>query len=449
MVIRAKFLPFLSITFLFFFSSSVLAVNETTVYLGSVEKTLETGEQRIYYGAGSATAVRSIKGATQAVSFLHSDWLGSTVLVTDTGGNKVSAITYYPFGKETASLSLAVTGKTDKFYTGQRKDVSSDLYFYNARYYNPKTGRFVSADKAQGLNRYAYVLNNPIMMSDPTGNIGVPEWMRNLGNRVGEFVNRAFDDPAIHKAMFEYPEFLETSEENRQVTGVLLWMGIGGASLYLGPGVYGAYELADTAITCASGDMAGCHMALLPGPASVHNVLDAESSGPSYALSAALVEKKTGRRVYEQSGDLMGKFYGYTDYTGDIYILDSLSSMEKNAVLAHEYGGHRIFGEFNGFPTNQEKLIRDELFALSVQAKQTYASEFAVQPALKRIRMASEVLQKAEAEGLEVGEKYARVLESLGYDRRLFRSLRLFKDKGLPSLTSGEIRGTLKELGME
>jgi len=69
-------------------------------------------------------------------------------------------------------------------YTGQRNDSSIGLYpsatsgqaFYNARYYDPALGRFIQADtivpspaNPQSYNRYAYVLNNPLRYTDPTG----------------------------------------------------------------------------------------------------------------------------------------------------------------------------------------------------------------------------------------------------------------------------------------
>ena len=50
------------------------------------------------------------------------------------------------------------------------------MYCYNARYYDPTLGRFLSADPLvqdpatpQFLNRYSYVRNNPINRTDPTG----------------------------------------------------------------------------------------------------------------------------------------------------------------------------------------------------------------------------------------------------------------------------------------
>jgi RHS repeat-associated protein len=65
---------------------------------------------------------------------------------------------------------------TDRLFTGQRDVGLGGLYHYTARFYLPKLGRFVSADtivpswaSPQSLNRYAYVLNNPLNYIDPTG----------------------------------------------------------------------------------------------------------------------------------------------------------------------------------------------------------------------------------------------------------------------------------------
>jgi len=97
-------------------------------------------------------------------------------MVTDNQGAKETTLQYYPYGNLSLVNGLLPIANdqrlkaNDKLYTGQRKDFSSDLYFYNARYYNPMTGNFISADKAEGPNRYAYVGNNPVMRNDPSGN---------------------------------------------------------------------------------------------------------------------------------------------------------------------------------------------------------------------------------------------------------------------------------------
>jgi len=61
-------------------------------------------------------------------------------------------------------------------YTGKERDTTTGLYFYEARYYDPMLGRFISPDSVipdplepQALNRYTYVLNNPVIYTDPSG----------------------------------------------------------------------------------------------------------------------------------------------------------------------------------------------------------------------------------------------------------------------------------------
>jgi RHS repeat-associated protein len=70
-----------------------------------------------------------------------------------------------------ARLNTASYG--DKAYTGQQKELisSQNAYYYHARFYSPDLGHFMSGDPLtnDGLNRYAYVRNNPIGYSDPSG----------------------------------------------------------------------------------------------------------------------------------------------------------------------------------------------------------------------------------------------------------------------------------------
>ncbi|MFC2003977.1 RHS repeat-associated core domain-containing protein [Chloroflexota bacterium] len=82
---------------------------------------------------------------------------------------------YYPYGYCRNSQPEIDNFPTDKLFTGQRRD-STGLYFYNARYYDPAIGRFISPDiivpnpmTPQSFNRYSYVLNNPLKYADPSG----------------------------------------------------------------------------------------------------------------------------------------------------------------------------------------------------------------------------------------------------------------------------------------
>ena len=62
-------------------------------------------------------------------------------------------------------------------YRGYYYDKETELYYLNARYYDPETGRFISADNTQylepntvnGLNLYEYCASNPVMNVDPSG----------------------------------------------------------------------------------------------------------------------------------------------------------------------------------------------------------------------------------------------------------------------------------------
>ena len=103
--------------------------------------------------------------------YLLGDHLGSTSLTTDTVGNKVSELRYKAWG-EVRFTSGNVPTKYQ--YTGQYSEVDFGLYFYNARWLDVSLGRFTQADSivpggVQGYDRYAYVSNNPLRSTDPTG----------------------------------------------------------------------------------------------------------------------------------------------------------------------------------------------------------------------------------------------------------------------------------------
>jgi RHS repeat-associated protein len=81
-----------------------------------------------------------------------------------------SNVKYFPYGAEQTATSEGVT----KFATYTRDAVGQD--YAEQRYYNAGMGRFWSPDRAAGntgnpgtLNRYAYVLGDPVNLSDPSG----------------------------------------------------------------------------------------------------------------------------------------------------------------------------------------------------------------------------------------------------------------------------------------
>jgi RHS repeat-associated protein len=92
------------------------------------------------------------------------------------GGAHGDPVRYLPFG-EVRSGDLAEGLPTDHGFTGHKHEAAElGLIFMQARFYVPGLGRFLSADilvpnpaDPQSYNRYAYVLNNPLRLVDPTG----------------------------------------------------------------------------------------------------------------------------------------------------------------------------------------------------------------------------------------------------------------------------------------
>lgn len=86
-----------------------------------------------------------------------------------------------PFGEEVTTTGNQQT-IDDKKFTGHQRDtlgtagVADDIDYMHARFYSPLLGRFLSADPIlgrlrapQSWNRYSYVQNNPVLLTDPTG----------------------------------------------------------------------------------------------------------------------------------------------------------------------------------------------------------------------------------------------------------------------------------------
>jgi RHS repeat-associated protein len=100
--------------------------------------------------------------------YYHStDHEGSTDVITDSSGNIVWDGDYEAFGSVVRSNGSI---RFDASYTGKEFDVDTGLYYFNARWYDPTLGRFISEDPARdGDNWFAYVGNNPMSHIDPNG----------------------------------------------------------------------------------------------------------------------------------------------------------------------------------------------------------------------------------------------------------------------------------------
>jgi RHS repeat-associated protein len=156
------------------------------------------------YDASGALAAEYASNAPAApctTCYLLVDHLGSTRMMTDQNGSPVQCHDYLPFGEELESgqggrsgCYPAGLGEPGLLFTGKQRDDSgeSGLDYFEARYMSSAQGRFTSPDpltwqiwqygsddeKAkfqefisdpQNFNLYAYVRNNPLKYTDPTG----------------------------------------------------------------------------------------------------------------------------------------------------------------------------------------------------------------------------------------------------------------------------------------
>jgi len=122
-------------------------------------------------GASATATFHVCSGSTE---YYAHDVLSNARLVISSSGARLNILAYRPFGQ----LAWNSGSEPEYSYTGEYHEASSNLYYLNSRWYDPTTGRFISPDDRLGRlsmpqdqNRYAYVMNNPMKYTDPTGHI--------------------------------------------------------------------------------------------------------------------------------------------------------------------------------------------------------------------------------------------------------------------------------------
>ncbi|MDH5302257.1 MAG: RHS repeat-associated core domain-containing protein, partial [Gammaproteobacteria bacterium] len=126
--------------------------------------------------------------------YYHPDHLGSTAYITDQNGDLKEHLEYFPFGE--TWVQEGGSKKTPYLYTSKEFDSETGLYYYGARYYDPRTSVWSSLDpilekylptgdvekdknlpgiggiyNSRNLGMYGYAAVNPVRYSDPDGNI--------------------------------------------------------------------------------------------------------------------------------------------------------------------------------------------------------------------------------------------------------------------------------------
>ena len=107
-----------------------------------------------------------VYGTGENVKYFYLDQIGSRRVVKDSTGAVTDKFTYSAWGEATQTQGTAADLAS---YTGKDYDGTALLYF-NARYYDPAIGRFLTEDPSmKGSAWYTYCSNNPLNRTDPTG----------------------------------------------------------------------------------------------------------------------------------------------------------------------------------------------------------------------------------------------------------------------------------------
>jgi len=216
----------------------------TTHYMGKAFEVIQhpsgVTEYRQYItAAGETVAVITERtNNTNDTRYLHGDHQGTVVAITDASGQLISRYHYDPFGQRQEvtwtdnTVSSLIDDIANRGYTQHENLAVLGLIHMNGRVYDPKLGRFLSADpfvqfptSTQGYNRYSYVGNNPLSFTDPSGyfSFNLRKELRNVWNTIDTEITNLGD------SLNNIPDKLNNAiEDNPRVTGAgLALVGVG------------------------------------------------------------------------------------------------------------------------------------------------------------------------------------------------------------------------------
>jgi RHS repeat-associated protein len=146
-----------------------------------------TGEEKhIMYIGGSPyesniVSIKDFKDTEASFKFLHKDYLGSILAISDDQGKALEYRHFDAWGLSShiydgSGNKLTQFAVLDRGYTSHEHLTDVGLIHMNGRLYDPILRRFLNADEniqdpenTQVYNKYGYVMNNPLMYADYNG----------------------------------------------------------------------------------------------------------------------------------------------------------------------------------------------------------------------------------------------------------------------------------------
>lgn len=166
--------------------SEMLPLDELYIYC----KKNETEKILIYlYGVAGVRGFTIRQNNSEITYYYQKNIMGDVTHIVESNGTVQAKYIYDAWGNhivlnpdDTENSNPDFIGNINPFrYRSYYYDVETGLYYLLSRYYDPETGRFINMDdidyldyaSINGLNLYAYCLNNPVNYYDPTGNIAI------------------------------------------------------------------------------------------------------------------------------------------------------------------------------------------------------------------------------------------------------------------------------------
>ncbi len=271
-------------------------------------------------------------------SYEHQDWLGTERLLTDGSGNTAGSYGSLPFGD---NFSQSGADVDPYHFAGLDHDYESGLDHAQFREYSSAGGRWLSPDPYQGsydssnpqsLNRYSYVLNDPLSQTDPLGlddgggSSSIPG--PGLGNILADILNALFYHPTFNGTLNPRPNSQPLDEGN----------------FTYGPNIAGALGLPDA--TCEFGPCGGGGLSLNPSSSNFAGPILLRIPPQVFALSSfvhSFFKSDSADDPYQK------RLFG-THYCGIGGAGNTINELDK-ACAAHDlcYGSHGFsaFSDYN------------------------------------------------------------------------------------------------------
>lgn len=180
-------------------------LSKTKIYVNGLYEIEITGsrvrESSYIQGGSGVVAVETKVASTRTIQIWVKDYANNLVAVVDTNGNVLEHLRYDVWGRRLnantpGAVADSASHLSDRGFTKHEHLDLFQLINMNGRIYDPIIGRFTSPDPyiqdaldLQAYNRYAYVQNNPIMFTDPSGYIKLKSIGRSVSRAVSRTVN--------------------------------------------------------------------------------------------------------------------------------------------------------------------------------------------------------------------------------------------------------------------